>query len=204
MRRLVLVVGSYRPDLCGVAHYTKRLAEELGRAGLEVILLTKRSPGSAHWRENSVFRIEETTADWRFPSLPALVRTIPHLDPDVVHVQHSPSSYDHTRAILWLPLALRIAGWRGRLVSTLHEYGGWDANQPSLWGSLKSQMDKLGQRQGWWEPESLFLISLADAVVVTNKPHQRAMERALPSVSPQASPHTHRCQHRQRRAACSP
>jgi len=121
-----------------------------------------------------------------------------------VHVQHSPSSYDHTRAILWLPLALRIAGWRGRLVSTLHEYGGWDANQPSLWGSLKSQMDKLGQRQGWWEPESLFLISLADAVVVTNKPHQRAMERALPSVSPQASPHTHRCQHRQRRAACSP
>ena len=42
MTRVVMVAGTYRPEHCGVAHYTERLRAALDKHGISSVVLTTR------------------------------------------------------------------------------------------------------------------------------------------------------------------
>lgn len=52
--KILLMTGSYPPDICGVADYTERLAESLRHAGIEVSILT-----GMRWNGTNVLRLNE-------------------------------------------------------------------------------------------------------------------------------------------------
>jgi glycosyltransferase involved in cell wall biosynthesis len=71
--KIVLIAGSYPPDICGTADYTARLEQSLAAAGVTVEVFTGKR--------------------WSLRNAPALVREIGRLAPDIVHMQYPTTGY---------------------------------------------------------------------------------------------------------------
>lgn len=71
--KVVLITGSYPPDICGVAEYTERLAEALQRAGAEVVVVTGKK--------------------WNIANAVPLNREIRQIGADVLHIQYPATGY---------------------------------------------------------------------------------------------------------------
>lgn len=71
--KVLLITGSYPPDVCGVADYTTRLAAALNRKGIEVAALSGRM--------------------WHAANALKLRREIDGLRSDVLHVQYPATGY---------------------------------------------------------------------------------------------------------------
>ena len=70
--RVAMVAGTYRPEHCGVAHYTERLRAALDAYGISSVVLTTREAA----REAEDYRVRGVVRGWRAPDLPPLVRAV--------------------------------------------------------------------------------------------------------------------------------
>jgi glycosyltransferase involved in cell wall biosynthesis len=71
--KIVLVTGSYPPNICGVAEYTERLASSLEKAGAHVEIFTDKR--------------------WGLRNAIGLSQEIAGMRPDVVHIQYPATGY---------------------------------------------------------------------------------------------------------------
>jgi glycosyltransferase involved in cell wall biosynthesis len=92
--KVVLITGSYPPDICGVAEYTERLAEALEKAGAKVILFTGKN-----WSPANAFELN---------------REIGGLAADVLHMQYPATGYG------W-HLGPQVLSLLRPFVTTIHE-----------------------------------------------------------------------------------
>lgn len=176
--RVALIPGSYRPDRCGVSHYTARLVAELQGRGIEPFVVTTEAAAAHHGRADVV----GGTRSWGAGVLASLPRALARLAPDVVHIQHAAGSFGFRRAIFWLVPVLRLRGWRQPIVVTIHEYGWWEW-QPRLWGHAWRRLGPWGEAHGLWDREDLGLLTGADTIIVTHDGAERVLAERLPQLT---------------------
>ncbi len=194
--RVAYLPGSFRPDRCGVSHYTARLMAELSARGVACNALTCHEAAAA-CRRPWVMGI---TPGWGAQLLTHAPRAMRHLDADILHIQHAAGSYGFRRAVFGLIPALRLAGWRRPIIVTAHEYGWWTW-QPRLRGPWPlSVAATAGRAMGWawqrlapwgeartlWDREDFFLLTGADAVIVTNDAAAKVLSTRLPGIQGRA------------------
>lgn len=178
MTRIALIAGTYQPDRCGVAHYTARLRDALGEQGIQSVVLTTHAAASAN--DPSV---KGVVHDWRLADLLPLVQAVHGSRADILHIQHAAGSYGFERTIFLLPLLLRATGWRGKIVTTVHEYGWWEWQPKGIPPQLVEWLKMWGQRRSWWDREDGFLLTLSDAVITTNTEAEVVIHKRLPELS---------------------
>ena len=178
--RVGMLAGSYQPARCGVAHYTARLKEALGRSGVRVDLYTDRASAAQGGRADGV---KGVTDGWSYRDLLPLARAIRRDDPDLLHIQHAGGTYGFERAVFSLPPLLRGLGYRGRIVTTAHEYGWWAWSLPAFDGGAHA-LARWGQRRGLWDEEDGFLLTGSDHLVTTNADAEGALLARLPHLAP--------------------
>jgi len=180
MTRVVMVAGTYRPERCGVAHYTSRLRGALDERGVSSGVLTTRE--AARGSEDQ--RVKGVVSGWGMRDLPALVRAVRRERPDVIHVQHAAGTYGFKRAVFFLPPLLRAAGCRAPLVTTVHEYGWWEWEPRGVPPGAIEALKTWGQRRGVWDREDGFLLTGSDALLTTNTHAEAAITDRLPWLVP--------------------
>lgn len=176
--KVAFLPGTFRPDRCGVSHYTQRLMCELAGRGVECLALTSRAAAAYHRRPEVV----GVTDGWGVGLLASLPLALRRLDPDILHIQHAAGSYGFRRAVFCLVPALRAFGWRGLVAVTLHEYGWWQW-RPRLGAGLWRRLGPWGERRGLWDREDLALLTGASAIIVTNDAAARVLANRLPQLS---------------------
>lgn len=177
--RVAFLPGSFRPDRCGVSHYTARLMAELGARGVECQVMTTGAAARYHDRPE----VLGATVGWGPAMLASLPAALHRLDPDILHIQHAAGSFDFRRAIFWLVPALRLAGWRRPVAVTTHEYGWWEW-RPRLAGWAWRRLGPWGEAQGLWDREDFALLTGADAIIVTHDDAAKALAARLPQLAP--------------------
>lgn len=176
---IAIIMGTFRPERCGVAHYTDRLRDGLRAGGVSSVVLTTRDAA----RERHDPAVIGVTDDWRARDLPALVVAVRDSGADLLHIQHAAGSYGFRRAIFLLPPLLRASGWHAPIVTTLHEYGWWDW-QPRFVPAVPLEWAKTwGQRRGWWDGEDGFLLTQSAALITTNDPQKQVVRERLPQLA---------------------
>lgn len=98
MTRVLMVSGSWPPQVCGVGDYTERLCRELEQGGVDVV----------RFADDGLAR----------PYSPNAVRRADEADCDVVHVQYPTAGYGRSLTPSALPAGIRSKP----VVVTLHEY----------------------------------------------------------------------------------
>ena len=184
MTDLVFVAGTYDPRHDGVSDYTRRLRRSLASEGVPSVVVTTHRAAA----ETDEAAVLGAVGSWGPSDLPRLVTRLRRLDPRVLHVQHAAGTYRFRRSVFLLPPLLRAAGWRGRLVTTLHEYGWWEWNRvPARAKPCVDGLADWGQRHGWWDVEDLFLTTGSDALVVSNPLAAEVLCRRLPGIRPRVT-----------------
>jgi glycosyltransferase involved in cell wall biosynthesis len=102
---------------------------------------------------------------------------------DILHIQHAAGTYGFERAIFLLPLLMRATGWRGKIVTTVHEYGWWEWQPKGVPPQLVEWLKMWGQRHYWWDREDGFLLTLSDAVITTNADAEAVIHKRLGKLS---------------------
>jgi len=169
--RVGLVCGDFRPERDGVAHYTARLASELARRGVDVLVASGAAGDGAD------VGVRVVTDGWGLGGVRRAARALADEDLDVVHVQFAPSAYAWHGEVGLLPALL---GGRARLVTTVHEYAWWSWGPQPLRPLLARTAWPWLERRGWWDREAGLLTARASAVVATNPAHAQALRARLP------------------------
>jgi polysaccharide biosynthesis protein PslF len=184
LTRVAMVAGTYRPDRCGVAHYTERLRSALDERGVSSLVLTTREAARASGDAD----VRGVARGWGPLDLPALVRAVRGAvrdeGADVVHIQHAAGTYSFKRAVFFLPPLLRAAGCRAPLVTTVHEYGWWEWEPRGVPKEAIEALKTWGQRRGRWDREDGFLLTGSDALITTNYHAETAIVERLPWLEP--------------------
>ena len=184
MTRVAMVAGTYRPERCGVAHYTERLRSALGERGVSSLVLTTKEAARASKDPD----VRGVVRGWELPDLPGLAWAVRGAvrdeGVDVVHVQHAAGTYDFKRAIFFLPPLLRAAGCHAPLVTTVHEYGWWEWKPRGVPKEVVEVFKAWGQRRGFWDRENGFLLTGSDALITTNYHAENAITERLPWLVP--------------------
>lgn len=176
---IALIAGTYQPERCGVADYTVRLRDVLDKLGIQSVVLTTY-PAAAVANERTV---KGVVHNWQFGDLLSLVRAIHNSGADILHIQHAAGTYDFERAIFLLPLLLKVTGWGGKIVTTVHEYGWWEWQPKNIPPQLVEWLKMWGQKRSWWDREDGFLLTLSDALVTTNVDAEKVIQARLPKLS---------------------
>ncbi len=184
MTRVAMVAGTYRPERCGVAHYTERLRRALNERGVSSLVLTTREAARASKDPD----VRGVVCGWGLPDLSALARAVRGAvreeGADVIHIQHAAGTYGFKRAVFFLPPLLRAAGCRAPLVTTVHEYGWWEWEPRGVPKKLVEVIKTWGQRRGLWDREDGFLLTGSDALITTNYHAETAITERLPWLAP--------------------
>jgi glycosyltransferase involved in cell wall biosynthesis len=182
--RVALVAGTYRPERCGVAHYTERLRRAWNVLGVSSLVLTTKEAARASKDPD----VRGVVHGWELPDLPGLARAVRGAvrdeGVDVIHVQHAAGTYGFKRAVFFLPPLLRAAGCRAPLVTTVHEYGWWEWKPRGVPKELVEVLKAWGQRRGFWDREDGFLLTGSDALITTNYHAETAITERLPWLAP--------------------
>lgn len=181
MTRIALIAGTYQPERCGVAHYTERLRDTLREQGIESVVLTTCAAAT---NDPSVKGVVQ---NWRLADLLPLVQAVHDSSADILHIQHAAGTYGFERAIFLLPLLLKVTGWRGKIVTTVHEYGWWEWQPKGIPPQLIEWLKMWGQRRNWWDQEDGFLLTSSDAVITTNPDAEAVIYKRLPQLSKRVS-----------------
>ena len=178
MASIALLAGTYQPQRCGVAHYAARLRQVLGEQGMQPVILTTYSAAQAS-NDSSV---KGVVRDWQFTEFLPLVQAVHESCVDILHIQHAAGTYGFERAIFLLPLLLRMTGWHGKIVTTVHEYGWWEWQPKGIPPQLVEWLKMWGQRRNWWDREDGFLLTLSDAIITTNTDAETVIHKRLPQL----------------------
>lgn len=96
-KKILLVTGSYPPDVCGVGDYSERLFKALNNSAYLLELFYK--------------------TNWRLRNLFLYLKEIKLKKPDLIHFQYPTEGYGYS----FLPLFLMIFLPQKRIIITLHE-----------------------------------------------------------------------------------
>jgi len=118
--KVLLVVGSYPPSLCGVGDYTARLSERLNP--IRVTLVASGREGLSA-PANRV-RIRREMGGWRFGDLRRFLGILDEERPDLVHFQYPSRDFGWKLLPVFLPLILAVLRPRQVQVCTIHEFAG--------------------------------------------------------------------------------
>jgi glycosyltransferase involved in cell wall biosynthesis len=184
LMRVAMVAGTYRPERCGVAHYTERLRSALDERGVSSLVLTTGEAARASKKAD----VRGVVRGWGLTDLPALARAVRGAvrdeGADVVHIQHAAGTYGFKRAIFFLPSLLSIIGCHAPLVTTVHEYGWWEWEPRGVPKGVIEALKTWGQRRGRWDREDGFLLTGSDALITTNYHAETAIVERLPWLAP--------------------
>ncbi len=114
-----MISGSYPPMEDGVGDYTQILFHALRQRLKGTLLLTTRTSESEDRTGDGIFGVVDK---WRFRSLPGIVRRMQTAKPGIVHIQYPAGGYGKNPAANFLPMLLRIALPKTKVVSTIHEF----------------------------------------------------------------------------------
>lgn len=162
--RILLLVGSYDPEICGVGDYTRVLAQNLERAGHELIIVTlceSCQPGVVENGRVSVVRLDQSK--WRLGVLPELISVIKRFQPDVVNIQYESNSFDRSLLPNVIPIIRFL--FKKPIVTTVHE----------LWGP------EVGGRLAIY-----LMLRLSDYVIVNDKTIFERIITNIPSIKPRS------------------
>jgi glycosyltransferase involved in cell wall biosynthesis len=179
MTRVALIAGTYLPERCGVANYTARLCAALSEYCVKPVILTTYYAAEAAYDPNAIGVVH----GWRLADLKTLARAVHETGADILHIQHAAGTYGFERAIFLLPLLLRATGWRGKIVTTVHEYGWWEWQPKGIPPQLMEWLKMWGQHRGWWDREDGFLLTLSDVIITTNADAEAAMHTRIPALA---------------------
>lgn len=161
MTRIALIAGTYLPERCSVADYTMHLCNNLREYGVESSVLTSYYAAEAAYDPNAVGIVH----GWRLADLSTLVRAVLASKAEVLHIQYTAKIYGFERAILLLPMLLRMAGWRSPIITTVHECE-WQQKQRKNFP--------------WWGGEDGFLLTHSNAVIATKPETEKVIHNRLP------------------------
>lgn len=178
MVRIALIAGTYLPERSSMADYTAHLCAALRESDVEPIVLTTYYAAEAAYDPHAIGVVH----GWRLADLRALVQAVHASKADLLHIQYAPSSYGFERAILLLPLLLRLTGWRSPIVTTVHEYGWGEWQTQKIPPQLLAWLKNWGQQSSWWDREDGFLLTLSNAVVTTNTEVEALIRNQLPKL----------------------
>jgi glycosyltransferase involved in cell wall biosynthesis len=117
--KVLLVVGSYPPEYCGVGDYTQKLAQELAVIpDIKVGVLTRSSLDREKDSTETVELID-TVHHWNLSELLKIILTIKKWKPNLLHVQYPSQGYNSLGLPSILPLVCRFLGIN--VVITWHE-----------------------------------------------------------------------------------
>lgn len=182
MTRVALIAGTYLPQRCGVAHYTARLCAALSEYCVKPVILTNYYAVEVAHEPNAIAVVH----GWRLADLITLARAVHATGADILHIQHAAGSYGFERAIFLLPLLLRATGWRGKIVTTVHEYGWWEWQPKGVSPQVVEWLKMWGQRRGWWDREDGFLLTLSNVIITTNADAEAAIYARIPALASRA------------------
>jgi glycosyltransferase involved in cell wall biosynthesis len=103
-----------------------QLASAFSRAGHQVVVVTT---ANANVTGSGPYRVVQIQTDWAFADTPRIAASVRRLGPDVVDVQYPGVGLKRGFAATLLAGALRLTGYRGRLVTTLHEFDSLSSRQ---------------------------------------------------------------------------
>ncbi len=178
MTRIAIIAGTYLPERCAVSDYTAHLSENLREYCIESVVLTTYYAAEAAYDPNAIGVVH----GWRLADLFALVQAVRASRAEILHIQYSAQSYGFNRAILLLPLLLRMAGWRSPIVTTIHEYGCWEWQPQKIPSQLVEWLKLQGQHCNWWDREDGFLLTRSDAVITTKAETKTVIDKRLPKL----------------------
>jgi polysaccharide biosynthesis protein PslF len=180
--RIAFIAGTYAPDRCGVADYTKNLREYLVQQYVESVVLTT---AQADLSDPTVWGVVK---DWRLGSLPKLIQAVHYSQADILHIQHAAGTYGFERSLFLFPLLLRLSGWKKPIVTTIHEYGWWEWQPKWLNKDFLEWLKEYGQQRNWWDREDGFLLTQSNAIITTNLEAETLIRSRLPHLQPQRIP----------------
>lgn len=112
--RVTLVAPTWPPMRCGIAPYSRNLAECLRESGLEVVVVTDCAAGIEPGL--SLVRMR----DWSLTAVLRLAGRLRATKPHIIHLQHPTRASRVRPAVYLLPLLLRLVAPRHRVVTTFH------------------------------------------------------------------------------------
>ena len=178
MTRIAIIAGTYLPERSNVSDYTTKLCENLRKYCIESVILTTYYAAEAAYDPNATGVVH----GWRLADLFALVQAVRASRAEILHIQYNAQSYGFDRAILLLPLLLRMAGWRSPIVTTIHEYGCWEWQPQKIPPQLIQWLKIQAQHCNWWDREDGFLLTQSDAVITTKAETKAVIDKRLPKL----------------------
>ena len=124
-----LLTGEFPPDAGGVGDYTARLAEALAADGVHVQVLTTRRrerpgtrPRPTGARAGLPLPVSADAPAWDLRAWPIVAAALHRLGPrPLLHIQYQAGAFDLQGAVNLLPVWLRVAVPRARVVTTFHD-----------------------------------------------------------------------------------
>lgn len=118
--RLLLIAGTYPPDICGVGDYTAALAR--GLADLEAVdvhVLTRRHEDHGEYEMSGRVFVHRRVENWGLIAWRPLMQLLKEQHIDTVHIQYPSQGFYGRLAPSFLPLLCRFIG--RRVIQTWHE-----------------------------------------------------------------------------------
>ncbi len=181
--RVDMVCGTYPPDRCGVADYTRRLCAGLRQLGVDARVVTTRGLDAAADPEVPA----DCLADgWSLGAGLALARQLAERAPDLIHIQFPAYRYHGHLGVHVLPALLTARGVP--VITTLHEYcmAPWGGRLKQLLNVAFSRRVIVTNSQDlslvgrWASPGRLDLIPIGSNVPLTGgREEGRAILRSL-------------------------
>lgn len=162
--QVTFLAGGYQPERCGVADYLTQLRAALTRRSIVSQVITTHASAQLANQPDVLGVVK----DWSLPHLLPLVHRLRAHPTNLLHIQHAAGSYRFQRAIFLLPLLLRLAGYRPPIITTAHEYGGWEWQPAWLPAAGLEGVKTWGQRRGWWDREDGWLLTGSQAIITSN------------------------------------
>lgn len=161
--KIVLLAGSYLPEINDVSRYTQLLKQKMTDFGHDVSLLTDFSSADQTLEDN----VQGVVGGWRNRDLLPLTQAILQQNPDAIHIQHAPANYQYRRAIGWLPLLLRGFGGLMPIATTLHEYGYREWLPRGLSKDWVRRWHRWGEARYQWDRENYSLLAQSQMIIST-------------------------------------
>lgn len=92
--KILIICGSYPPQLCGVGDYSYQLVSQLTNQGIDVKLMVNR--------------------DWKIANIRKLTNEIKCINPNIIHIQYPSMNYG-------LSIVPQLLALRFKVIVTLHE-----------------------------------------------------------------------------------
>jgi glycosyltransferase involved in cell wall biosynthesis len=99
VKKIILITGSYAPDICGVGDYTKQLFENLNKSFL------------THSLELKIIR------DWSFSNFIRIIKSF-NCKNDILHIQYPTDGYGYSLLPMFLFILLKCE----KRIVTIHEF----------------------------------------------------------------------------------